>query len=103
MEPNISMMTEEERQNPSLVKQRAEYNEAPISIYFGSHKDELVDVCLSCKKKDKCEDYKEITRQRQFLKDNAYNPFILVELGKEERDKMANNDYFAINCKEKEV
>ena len=102
MDMNINIMTEEEKKNPSKVMKRVELQESQISVYFGSHKEELAEACLTCKKKDKCNDYKEILMQRQIIKDNAYNPFIGAELSKEERDKVANNDYIIINCHNKE-
>ena len=61
--------------------------------------DELVRYALNSRDNY---DYKEILMQRQIIKENAYNPFIGAELSKEERDKVANNDYIIINCHNKE-
>lgn len=47
---SIEMMTEEERQNPSLVRNREDFKSSSISVYYGSAKPELTHTCLTCKK-----------------------------------------------------
>ena len=105
----IAVLTKEERQNSSLVKEREEFKQGDVSIYFGSKKEGLNNVCLSCKKKSFCKQNKEIKTMAKKLKENAFNPFIPLEYDKKEysseeeaREKIFNNVFIAINCKHKE-
>lgn len=105
----IAVLTKEERQNSSLVKEREEFKQGDVSIYFGSKKEGLNNVCLTCKKKSSCETFKEIKTMARKLKENAFNPFIPLKYDKEEysseeeaREKIYHNVFIAINCKHKE-
>lgn len=99
---SIEMMTEEERQNPSLVKNREDYKNSPISVYYGSAKPELAHVCLTCKKHGTCADALGVERQGEWLKENVNNPFVTASMNTEEIKKLKQNVFIIINCKFKE-
>ncbi len=99
---SIEMMTEEERQNPSLVKNREDYKNSPISVYYGSAKPELTHTCLNCKKHKFCVDARYAEQQDKWLRENANNPFITAGLDPVELEKFKHNVFIIINCKFKE-
>ena len=99
---SIEMMTEEERQHPELVKNRDDYRNAPISVYYGSAKPELTHICLNCKKYGTCVDAQEAEQQEKWLRESACNPFITAGMNPEELEKLKHNVFIIINCKFKE-
>jgi hypothetical protein len=99
---SIEMMTEEERQDPSLVKNREDYKNSPISVYYGSAKPELTHTCLNCKKHGTCADALGVERQGKWLKENVNNPFVTAGMNTEEIKKLKQNVFIIINCKFKE-
>ena len=100
----ISTMTEKERQDPSLLKNREEYQNSMISVYYGSAKKELVNTCLDCRKKDTCSEYKDIRYKEYMLQVGLHNPQIVKEtnITEQERQKLLNNVFMIVNCKIKE-
>ena len=99
---SIEMMTEEERQDPSLVKNREDFKSSPISVYYGSAKPELTHTCLTCKKHGICVDALDAEQQERWLKEGANNPFITAGMNAEEVEKLKQNVFIIINCKFKE-
>jgi hypothetical protein len=95
---SVEVMTEEERNNPSLIKQRKDYISSPISVYYGSPKDEIKHVCVDCKKKNHCKECLEIEIQDRWLRENANNPFINVGLTSEQKKKMSGNVLVIAKC-----
>lgn len=101
LEPNsIEMMTDAERADASLVKNRKDYQTSDISIYFGSSKKELEEVCITCKKKDKCIQYIDTKYKEQILRREAYNPN--VNISQADREKVSNNVFIIVKCNYKE-
>ena len=100
----ISEMTEKERQNPSLLKDREEYQNSLISVYYGSAKKELVNVCLDCKRKDECKSYKDVRQEEYMLQVGLRSKQIMneINISEEERQKLMNNVFIVVNCKIKE-
>lgn len=100
----ISTMTEKERQDPSLIKNREEYQNSMISVYYGSAKKELVNTCLDCKKKDTCKEYKDVRHKEYMLQVGLHSPQIVKQMNLTEKDrqKLINNVFMIVNCKIKE-
>lgn len=99
---SIETMTEEERNDPYLVKNRKEFKNSPISVYYGSAKPELAHVCLTCKKHGTCVNASDVERQGEWLKENVNNPFVTAGMNTEEIKKLKQNVFIIINCKFKE-
>ena len=99
---NLQVLSEEERKNPGLVKQRQNFKESHVSIYYGSAKKELEDVCINCKKKNKCIDYFNIKEQEMQLRRAADISEITAGFSQKEIDKLKHNVFIAINCIYKE-
>ena len=101
---NIGMLTEEEKINANLVKDRKDFKESPVSIYFGSKKEGLDDVCQTCSKCNTCKMYKDILNMRHTilstLKDESFISHIKSKenFTNKEIEKVKNNVYMAINC-----
>lgn len=101
LEPDsIEMMTDAERADASLVKNRKDYQTSDISVYFGSSKKELEEVCLTCKKKDECVQYLDTKYKEQILRREAYNP--QIEISQADREKISNNVFIIVKCNYKE-
>lgn len=100
----ISTMTEKERQDPSLIKNREDYQNSMISVYYGSAKKELVNTCLDCKKKGTCKEYKDIREKEYMLQVGLHNPQMVKEMNltEQDRQKLLNNVFMIVNCKIKE-
>lgn len=103
----IEMMTDEERNNPELLKERQGYKDNPVSIYYGSYKKEIVSACLDCKHKDSCAVSKEIAQMEIVLKDLANHPDQFADkvedLPPEAIEKAKTNVFVIVNCIKKEV
>lgn len=95
---NIDMMTEEERQNPNLVKEREDFKQSPISVYYGSAKPELTHTCLTCKRHGKCEDARNAEQQERWLRDNAEYLSDKAGLNRKEIDKIKHNVFIIVKC-----
>lgn len=101
LEPDsIEMLTDEERADASLVKNRKDYQTSDVSVYFGSSKKELEEVCITCKKKDMCIQYLDTKYKEKMLRREAYNP--QVNITQEEREKISNNVFIIVKCNYKE-
>lgn len=101
LEPDsIETLTDEEREDASLVKNRKDYQTSDVSVYFGSSKKELEEVCITCKKKDTCIQYIDTKYKEQMLRGEAYNP--QINITQEEREKISNNVFIIIKCNHKE-
>ena len=102
---NIKIFSDEERNNPSKVFEREDLNNSDISVYYGSEKSDLVNVCQDCNKKQVCIHYQETIYNNFVLKNTLHNPKIVEELGisDKDREKLLNNVYIIIHCKIKEV
>lgn len=99
---DIATMTEEERQNPELLKQRKAYKETPIAVYYGSPKEGLTDVCLTCKKRSHCK-YNFETKERGMQLRRAADVSEFTEgLTDKEILKIRMNILIIINCMFKE-
>lgn len=101
---NIGMLTEEERLDANLVKNRKDFKENPISIYFGSKKEGLDDVCETCSRSDICEMHKDIVNTRHKILSSLKDESFISQMKDEnnftnkELEKVKNNVYMAINC-----
>lgn len=95
---NIDMMTEEERQNPNLIKEREIFKQSPISVYYGSAKPELTHTCLTCKRHNRCEDAKNAEQQERWLRDNAEYLSDKAGLNRKEIDKIKHNVFIIVSC-----
>lgn len=102
---NIQIFSDEERANPSKVFEREDLNNSEISVYYGSEKSDLVNICNDCDKKQACKHYKEAVYNNFMLRTFLYNPKIVEDLGISDKDrkKLLNNVYIIIHCKIKEV
>ena len=104
----IDMMTDEERKDPNLIKHREGYKNTPVSVYYGSPKKELEDVCLDCKKNKNCEQYKDIIFKRRFIstiiKDERMSKEFQLQNNMTDADieKIRGNVFIVINCIERE-
>lgn len=101
----IQVFSDEERANPSKVFEREDLNSSEISVYYGSEKSDLVNVCDDCNKKQACKHYKEAVYNNFMLKTFLYNPKLIEKLGisDKDREKLLNNVYIVIHCKIKEA
>ncbi len=105
---NIVVLTEEERIDANLVKDRKDFKENPIPIYFGAKKEGLDDVCETCSKSDTCKMYKQIVDTRHKISSSLKNESFLNKMKKENnftdkelekvKNKVKNDVYMAINC-----
>ncbi len=104
---DIRMMTEEERQDPSLLKQRPEVQETPYAVYYGSEKKELEYVCKTCKNRHDCKAYEDAQIQQEFLrnavKDKELINHIPHKFSEEELEKLKHNVFIIVKCKFREV
>ena len=104
---DIKMMTEEERQDPSLLKQRPEVQETPYAVYYGSEKKELEYVCKTCKNRNDCGAYEDAQRQQEFLRDVVKNEELINNIphkfSKEELEKLKNNVFIIVKCQFREA
>lgn len=105
---DIQVLTEEERQDSSLVKQRQDYKDSPVAVYYGSEKDELDNVCLTCKKYLNCKDRIDVQEQEELLISALNNPNMIKRLynnkdfSEKDIEKLKNNVFIIINCINKE-
>ena len=103
----VEMMTDEERNNPELLKERQGYKDSPVSVYYGSYKKGIVSACLDCKHKDNCTVSKEVARTEIVLKDLANHPDQFADkfedLPPEAIEKAKTNIFVIVNCIKKEV
>lgn len=99
---SIQVMSDEERKNPKLIKERQDFKENPISIYYGSEKKDLVDVCANCKKRHKCNDYFNTKEQAMQLRRAADISELTMDLSPEEIEKLRSNVFIVVNCIYKE-
>ena len=100
---DIYTMTEEERQNPNLIKNKKEFQQTPVSIYYGSPKKELVDVCLTCKHILNCTERYQVKIDNMRLKQALNDKEIIEKLSEQEIEKVKKNVYIVVNCINKEV
>ena len=101
LEPDsIKIMTDTERTDASLVKNRKDYQTSDVSVYFGSPKKELEEVCITCKKKDECIQYIDTKYKEQILHREAYNP--QIDIPQVDREKISNNVFIIVKCNYKE-
>lgn len=96
------VLTDEQRQNPELMKNSDLYQKCDVSVYYGSMKDGIENVCLTCKKRIKCEDYYDIVTRQEHLRKATYNPKFAYGFKQEELEKLRNNVFIAIKCVNKE-
>jgi hypothetical protein len=100
------MMTDEERVNPSLLKERKEVKENPISVYYGSAKKELQNVCETCKKRMTCKEGNEIKMQDNLLRSAANDKTaihsLFEEFPEDVIEKAKSNVFIVVNCIYKE-
>ena len=96
----VTMLTDEERADVSLIKNRKEYQKSNISVYFGSPKKELEEVCITCKKKNKCKQYLDIKYKEQVAHRMAYSPHI--DISQAQREKIFHDVLIIVKCNYKE-
>lgn len=105
---DIQVLTEEERQDSSLVKQRQDYKDSSVAVYYGSEKSELDNVCLTCKKYLNCKDRIDVQKQEELLASAINNPSMVKHLcnnkdfSEQDIEKIKNNVFIIINCVNKE-
>jgi hypothetical protein len=99
---DMQVLTEEERQNAELIKQRQDYKSSPVSVYYGSDKDELDNVCLTCKKYLTCQDRIQAEEQGNMLRNAANIKKFTEKFSEEEIEKLKNNVFIIIKCINKE-
>lgn len=101
-EVRTTVLTEEEKQNPELIKKNELYGKSPISVYYGSAKEGIVDTCLTCKKQKSCKEHREVVYRAIMLKNYSKDPKYTVGFTEEEAVKLQNNVFIVINCINKE-
>lgn len=95
---NLKVMSDEERNDPSLVKKREDFNNTQIAIYYGSAKSELAEACITCKRKNHCIHYFDAKEQNMQLKRSADISEFTEGLSPAEIEKIRNNVYIIVNC-----
>lgn len=99
---SMETLTEEERNNPELIRNRKEYKDAPVSVYYGSEKEGLINTCLDCKKRNVCKQHFDAEWQQKWLRKCASDAKATVGLTKEEIEKLKTNVFIIVNCVNKE-
>ena len=96
------VLTDEERNNPELIKERESYKDSPVSVYYGSKKEGMENACETCKKVSVCPNYKEVVYKETMLKEMTKNIKNIKGFTRDEVEKLKNNVFIVIKCIDKE-